>query len=642
MQLTRMRMSGFRSVGPEPVEISYERLTFLLGPNGTGKTAFLQALARMFGFEPSLRRVVAGDFHVSRGETPGAGTARTLWLEADFAFPELDEDAPQPTVPPHFTHMRMESVDGVPTVRFRLTAELDEDGEINQELAHVLAVGDDDEPIRLAAVNRYDRGAIQVHYLPARRDPADHVSYAANSLLGRLLRAADWQSQRDTVTGLGEQISEALAANAAIADVTSGLATQWRSMHTGAFLTNPRLSFVRSEIEGILRYVTLEFAPGHGEPIVDFSLLSDGQMSLLYISLVLAAQSIGREALAGRLTTFDLGRLRPPVFTLLAVEEPENSLSPHYLGRVLAALSRMADGNDAQAVVATHSPSLMRRVEPAQVRYLRLDEQRLTTVSSVTMPEKADEAHKFVREALHAYPELYFARLVVLGEGDSEEVVLPRCLQAAALDADTTAISVVPLGGRHVNHFWRLLHGLGIPHVTLLDLDLGRYQGGWGRLKYAADQLLLYSPSGSRVTQAHADAIAKAAKEGKSLRSETGRKAVKFLEEHGVFFSNPLDLDFSMLQLLPEAYGLEADDRQPPTSEDIKSVLGKKGDAVGYDEEEKRLFGAYHQRFKLGSKPAEHLAALAQLDDETLSTSMPEPIRRLIVLVDIELLGIPE
>ena len=153
-------------------------------------------------------------------------------------------------------------------------------------------------------------------------------------------------------------------------------------MHTGAFLTNPRLSFVRSEIEGILRYVTLEFAPGHGEPIVDFSLLSDGQMSLLYISLVLAAQSIGREALAGRLTTFDLDRLRPPVFTLLAVEEPENSLSPHYLGRVLAALSRMADGNDAQAVVATHSPSLMRRVEPAQVRYLRLDEQRLTTVAA--------------------------------------------------------------------------------------------------------------------------------------------------------------------------------------------------------------------------------------------------------------------
>jgi hypothetical protein len=63
----------------------------------------------------------------------------------------------------------------------------------------------------------------------------------------------------------------------------------------------------------------------------------------------------------------------------------------------------MADGHDAQAVVATQSPTLMRRVEPAQVRYLRLDEQRLTTVSTVTMPEKADPTQKFVCEAPCVY-----------------------------------------------------------------------------------------------------------------------------------------------------------------------------------------------------------------------------------------------
>ena len=44
-------------------------------------------------------------------------------------------------------------------------------------------------------------------------------------------------------------------------------------------------------------------------------------------------------------------------------------------------------------------PSLMRRVEPAQVRYLRLDEQRLTTVSTVTLPEKADPTQTFVLTA---------------------------------------------------------------------------------------------------------------------------------------------------------------------------------------------------------------------------------------------------
>jgi hypothetical protein len=68
-------------------------------------------------------------------------------------------------------------------------------------------------------LDRLVGGFIQVHYLPARRDPVDLASYAADSLLGRLLRAADWTSERDSITGLGKQISDTLAANAAITGV---------------------------------------------------------------------------------------------------------------------------------------------------------------------------------------------------------------------------------------------------------------------------------------------------------------------------------------------------------------------------------------------------------------------------------------
>ena len=132
---------------------------------------------------------------------------------------------------------------------------------------------------------------------------------------------------------------------------------------------------------------------------------------------------------------------------------------------------------------------MLRRVEPESIRYLRLTESRQTLVTQIEMPPVENEAHKFVREAVQAFPELYFSRLVVLGEGDSEEIVLPRLLKAKGAPVDECAISVVPLGGRHVNHFWRLLTALDIPFITLLDLDLARYQGGWGRVKYVNDQL---------------------------------------------------------------------------------------------------------------------------------------------------------
>jgi putative ATP-dependent endonuclease of OLD family len=124
-------------------------------------------------------------------------------------------------VPPFFSRMRMEAPGDLPSVRFRLTAHLDENGVVTDNFPTVLTVDDDCEPTRTAIVNRYDRASIQVHYLPARRDPVDHVSYAANSLLGRLLRASNWQAERTAVTDLSKHISDALAANAGVIDVTA-------------------------------------------------------------------------------------------------------------------------------------------------------------------------------------------------------------------------------------------------------------------------------------------------------------------------------------------------------------------------------------------------------------------------------------
>lgn len=208
-----------------------------------------------------------------------------------------------------------------------------------------------------------------------------------------------------------------------------------------------------SEIEALLRHLSVSFTPGHDGSLVDFSRLSDGQKSMLYLSLVLSSQAIGRAVLAEEDVSFDPDKLRPPVFTLVALEEPENSLSPHYLGRIVSALNTMTKNADAQALIATHAPTMLRRVAPELIRYLRLTEARKTRVTCIQLPEKTNEAHKFVREAVQAFPEIYFSRLVVLGEGDSEEIVLPRLLQAKGAPVDESAVTIAPLGGRHVNHF---------------------------------------------------------------------------------------------------------------------------------------------------------------------------------------------
>lgn len=192
MQLAVVRISNFWSFGPEPVEVKLDSMTYLLGPNGAGKTAVLTALARMFGTTGSMRTVLPSDFHVAMGEAPAEGKAASLWIEADFTFPEVKEGEGTAAVPIFFSHMKLQSAGEVPGVRIRLTAEMDESGEIEQRLEYVLAADEDGAPVQLRGMPKLDRQAIQVHYLPARRNPADHIAYSAASLLGRALRAADW------------------------------------------------------------------------------------------------------------------------------------------------------------------------------------------------------------------------------------------------------------------------------------------------------------------------------------------------------------------------------------------------------------------------------------------------------------------
>lgn len=644
MKLASVTIRNFQSFGPAPERIALDDMTFLLGPNGSGKTAALHALARMFAVDKTLRYVRPSDFHVPAP----TGIAETdMSIEAEFVLPEAgDAGDPAPAVPEFLTQMRLEAVGGPMTVRIRLAASLDDGGEVTETLSFVLALDAEGKPVKTASVDTISRQRIQLHYLPARRNPREQISYASTSMLGNALRSANWQSETQTISEWNSKVTEALATNAAIGAVTTHLSEAWGGLHTGPGLSAPKVGFGSNDLDFLLRQLTVNFAPGpHGTP-VSFEQLSDGQQSLLYVSTVVALHRIGREAVEEKSVTFDIEKLRPAVFTMFAVEEPENSLSPFYLGRIFRLLEATTAGNDCQAVIATHSPAVLKRVDPLRIRYLRLNADRATSVAEVTLPPKGDDARKYIRQAVQAYPELYFARLVVLGEGPSEEVFLPRLFSAHGAAVDEHSIAVVPLGGRHTNHMWRLLNDLGIPHITLLDLDSCRYGGGWGRVRTAVKNLQQYSAN-QEVRERLKDTVPAQlpAWDAESRPDENGW--LGFLEEADVYFSAPLDLDLLLLEHYPDAYpddsdavpgdttgsaATEADDQE--ASMLIRShVLGKKGTAptIGFTADQVALFERYHSLFQLGSKPSSHLVALANLTDKDLVDDLPPVMERLVV-----------
>jgi len=134
MRLREIRLNSFKSFGPTTTSIRLDQLNFLIGSNGSGKTAVLEALSRLFAFNPAQRRVSTSDFHVPLSADEES-EERSPWIECDFSFPELGSDSDSAhTIPPNFRHLRIDGDSDEAIVRYRLEATLHPDGDIEEKL----------------------------------------------------------------------------------------------------------------------------------------------------------------------------------------------------------------------------------------------------------------------------------------------------------------------------------------------------------------------------------------------------------------------------------------------------------------------------------------------------------------------------
>jgi putative ATP-dependent endonuclease of the OLD family len=552
--------------------------------------------------------------------------------------------------------MAIDRPDGPPFCRIRLEGTWQAtnlaDGDIEEHLWWVRSndeVPEDDHKIKFSG---RDRGLIHVIYVPAARDPAQEIRAASATLIGRLLNVIEWPDDLRTELADGAENLDAIITDAdAIGTIQTVLEKRWQSLHTDALYANPSLRFTVGELEDFLRRVQVAFGPTPGDSQDNMNRLSDGMKSLFYFALVTAVFDVERQVVAASLKKqggaekqFDIERLAPPALTVFAVEEPENHVAPQLLGRIMELLTAVAVAPEGQVVLTSHSPGIMSRVDPANVRYLRLRDEpkkRTTEVRAIVLPAQLDAAHKYIKEAVRAYPELYFAQLVILGEGDSEELVIPRILRGGGLGLDAKAITVVPLGGRHVNHLWRLLAGLSIPHLTLLDLDLERDGGGWGRIRTTCKELLAVGVPRSPLLDTAEGTLTDEELDDLDGDAASMNAWLADLEKAGVFFCAPLDIDLLMLEAFSAKYqALGGKGPQVPAqgtpaynvriAKATARVLGDEGgDGQTYSANQKKLFPWYSYLFLGRGKPSTHVLALSQLTDQEIEQGMPAVLGRL-------------
>ncbi|MGE6323322.1 ATP-dependent nuclease [Pseudomonas oryzihabitans] len=636
-------LSNFRCFGPDPITVPISsEITAVIGPNAAGKTALLQALSKMFGVSRAQRTVLRSDFHLGAEETYADRETKELFIDVLIELSELADGTATPeTIAPTFRYMQIEREGDAPVCRLRLEARWEDDatveGEVVQELFWVSTLDINPDRVHYQPVSASDRGLIQLYYTPASRDAANQVRATAGALAARLLRAIEWSSEtEEAFQETAERLAKAFEGESAIAAIGKALQTRWAGLHDDVVDTKPRLSIVSSRFEEALNKIAVIFEQGPDGQERGLDALSDGQQSLFYFALAAAVFDLEREVVNGTIKGFCDEALRIPALTLFALEEPENHLSPYFLARIIHQVCSLTDQGNAQAIVTSHSPAVLSRVNPREVRYCRFDPKtRISSVKDIKLPTGSTEATKFVRGAMLAYPELYFARFVLLVEGDSERIVLPHLAEALGLLIDPAFVAIVPLGGRHVQHFWHLLKQLDIPHATLLDLDLGREGGGFGRVKTAIEKLIEFGVPKASLLKIDGGVLSDdrfaAMHTWQSLEHRKVLKGwVDCLKPYGVYFSAPLDLDLAMLEAFPLAYkAIIPPGGGPKTTVDkaAEVVLGTAGPGVSlYTRSFKHypeLLPAYRYHFLTNSKPATHLAALTHLTRKKIREGMP-------------------
>lgn len=649
MKIEKIRLQNFRCFGNDITELDFDEvLTVLVGGNGSGKTAVLQAVSRLFGTSSMQRRVQRCDFHIA-ADKKELNSGDQLFIEAILCFPELtgQDEISCDAVPEVFNHMSVTGEGEPLKARIRLKATWTDDGTpegaIEEEMRWILSLREDFAWENCPRVQAAERSFIQFVYLPANRDATTQVT---SLLKGRLWQAAKWSPRfKELALKKANQIQISFKSEKASKLLLKHLSNRWQQVHAADTDRDPCLRLIESSFEELVRKAEFTFKPDEAGQEHHLSELSDGQRSLFHIALTAATLETERSAfdLPADRSFFEQNKLHRVYLTILAIEEPENSLSPFFLSRIVKMAREIGMFSSAQVLLSSHSPAILGRIEPDEVRYLRLDfESRCSLIRKLDLPETTDEASRYVRLAVKAYPELYFARFVILGEGDSERFIIPRLAEKMGISLDPSFVPVVPLGGRFVEHFWRLLNGLSIPYATLLDLDLGRQHGGPKIIQECFQNLEKIqkkfwegsSSEYSDLTPNMADLL----KNKDLLRSTPANRWLKAFQENGIFFSHPIDLDFAMLRAFPDAYHiLRHNERGPRGGKYIQSkkenTLKEGGDLSLYDSSYDMVFQWYPYLFLNRSKPETHMSAFSQIEDTTIVNNMPGELKELIIYV---------